>query len=84
MSAATSSAPSHRDHVYQRLVSPGGLPHHVVAVVVAVLAAGVTTMWWLLETVPATLGSLVVAGVYLALPQLVALRHPRSAGRELS
>lgn len=75
---------AHRDHVYQRLVSPGGLPHHVVAVVVAALAAGVTAMWWLLEAVPATLGSVVVAAGYLALPQLVALRRPRSVRRELS
>ena len=75
---------AHRDHVYQRTVAVGRLPHLLVAVTAGLLAAIVTALWFYLDRLPAALGTVVVAGTYLALPRLVAMRPHGSAREGLS
>ncbi len=73
---------AHRDHVYQRVVAGGGLAHLTVAAITGAMAATVTAMWVYLDGLQATIGTVVVAGTYLALPRLVSLRArgPASEG----
>jgi UDP-N-acetylmuramyl pentapeptide phosphotransferase/UDP-N-acetylglucosamine-1-phosphate transferase len=70
---------AHRDHVYQRVVAVAALPHFVVAAAAAALAATVTAMWMNLAAVPAAVGTVLVALVYLGLPRVAALS--RRGGR---
>lgn len=69
---------AHRDHVFQRLVARGGLPHLVVAVTVGLMAATVTAAWLYLNWAVAALVTAIMAAIYLALPRLVGLRTARS------
>jgi hypothetical protein len=73
---------AHRGHVYQRVVAGGGLAHLTVAAITGAMAATVTAMWVYLDGLQATIGTVVVAGTYLALPRLASLRArgPASEG----
>jgi len=72
---------AHREHVYQRLVDDGGLPHLAVAAVVAGAAAVLAAAWGLTSAPVAAAVSVVVLAAYLLAPAwaLPSLRRRKEA-----
>ncbi|WP_426565241.1 hypothetical protein ACPPVT_02765 [Angustibacter sp. McL0619] len=66
---------AHRDHIYQRVLLLTGWPHWVVAGCAAAGAAAITLAWYG-PTALAVAVTIVVAGLYVASPRLVAGRRP--------
>jgi UDP-N-acetylmuramyl pentapeptide phosphotransferase/UDP-N-acetylglucosamine-1-phosphate transferase len=63
---------AHREHVYQRLVSEGGIPHPVVAAYAAVIAAAISGCWFAGDAWIALPISVVLLITYLASPRILA------------
>jgi len=64
---------AHREHIYQRLVSTGGMSHLAVSVGAAILAVVVTASWLFGETWLSVSVTVLVLSLYLASPRLLAL-----------
>lgn len=62
---------AHREHVYQRLVSNGGMSHLAVSAGAAILSAVVTVSWLFGETWLSASFTVLVSSLYLASPRLL-------------
>ena len=71
---------AHREHVYQRLVSVGGLSHARVALTASGTAATVTLCWIPGFSFLAVLGTVVLLGGYLSAPKLLPRRRSAMSG----